>query len=59
METMGSTPSPPLDFDFYDHLHSNISVALSTIATTKNATNISKLNKRGELIMSVYIKYLV
>ena len=34
-------------------------VVLSTRATTKNATNISKLNKWGKLSMSVYIEHLV
>ena len=50
---MGSTPSPPLDFDVHDHLHSLIFVALSTRATIKNTNNNSKLNKREELVMSL------
>jgi len=32
---MGTTPFPPLDFNFYDHLQSHFSVALSARATRK------------------------
>ena len=51
---MGTTQSPPIDFNFNDHLHSHFLVALSSRATTKNKRNTSKLNEGRKDDVSIY-----